>query len=79
MIDGILYGNNISSQNYDKAQQYLKSQIIQPHSLADLKRNANLKLRQLQLARQQGDMEVAAILGYEHQQIVQDIDNYDKQ
>ncbi len=78
MIDGIQYGNNISSRNYDKIQQYLKSQIKQPNSLADLKRNANLKLRQLQLARQQGDMEVAAILAYEHQQIVQDMNNYNK-
>ncbi len=78
MIDGVQYRNNISSQNYDKAQQYLKSQIKQPRNLADLKRNANLKLRQVQLARLHGDFEVAAILAYELQQIVQDINNYYK-
>lgn len=78
MIDGVQYGNNISIQNYDKTQQYLKSQIKQPRNLADLKRNANLKLRQVQLARLHGDFEVAAILAYELQQIVQDINNYYK-
>lgn len=78
MLDGIQYSNNISKRNYDKTQQYLKSQIKQPHSLADLKRNANLKLRQVQLARAQGDLEIAAILAYEHQQIIQDINNYGK-
>lgn len=78
MIDGIQYGNNVSNRNYDKAQQYLKSQIKQPKNLADLKRNANLKLRQVQLARAKGDLEVAAVLAYEYQQIIQDIYNYGK-
>lgn len=78
MLDGIQYSNNISKRNYDKTQQYLKSQIKQPRSLADLKRNANLKLRQVQLARAQGDLEIAAILAYEHQQIIQDINTYGK-
>lgn len=64
--------------NYDKTQEYLKNQIKQPKNLADLKRNANIKLRQVQLARQQGDLEVAAILAYEHQQIINDINNYCK-
>ncbi len=77
-MNGIQAGNNIPNQNYDKTQEYLKSQIKQPKSLADLKRNANLKLRQVQLARAQGNLEVAAILAYEHQQIIQDINNYYK-
>jgi|GEM_PF-3000975 hypothetical protein len=72
MVDSVK--NNIS--HYDMAQQYLKSQINQPKDLADLKRNANIKLRQVQLARAQGDLEVAAVLAYEHQQIVNDINNY---
>lgn len=77
-MNGIQAGNNIPNQNYAKTQEYLKSQIKQPKSLADLKRNANLKLRQVQLARAQGNLEVAAILAYEHQQIIQDINNYYK-
>ena len=43
MVDSVK--NNIS--HYDMAQQYLKSQINQPKDLADLKRNANIKLRQI--------------------------------
>ena len=78
MLGSIQYSNNVSNRNYDKTQQYLKSQIKQPRSLADLKRNANLKLRQVQLARAQGDLEIAAILAYEHQQIIQDINTYGK-
>ncbi len=70
--------NSIQNFNYDKAQQYLSNQIKQPQNLADLKRNANLKMRQVQLARANGDFELASILAYEHQQIVQDINNYYK-
>lgn len=68
--------NNMS--NYDRTQQYLSNQIKQPQNLADLKRNANLKMRQLELARQNGDLDLASRLAYEHQQILQDINNYDK-
>lgn len=70
--------NSIQNFNYDKAQQSLSNQIKQPQNLADLKRNANLKMRQVQLARANGDFELASILAYEHQQIVQDINNYYK-
>ena len=73
----INYGIGISSINYAKAQQYLKNQIKQPQNLADLKRNANIKLRQLELARAKGDFEIASILAYEYQRIVQDINSYD--
>ncbi len=66
----------IQTTNYDKTQMYLKSQIKQPTNLNDLKRNANIKARQVQLARANGDLETAAILAYEHQQIIQDINNY---
>lgn len=66
----------IQTTNYDKIQMYLKSQIKQPKNLNDLKRNANIKARQVQLARANGDLETAAILAYEHQQIIQDINNY---
>lgn len=66
----------IQTTNYDKTQMYLKSQIKQPKNLNDLKRNANIKARQVQLARANGDLETAAILAYEHQQIIQDINNY---
>lgn len=68
--------NNMS--NYDRAQQYLSNQINQPQNLADLKRNANIKMRQVQLARANGDLELASILAYEHQQIINDINNYYK-
>ncbi len=64
--------------NYDKAQEYLKNQIKQPENLADLKRNANFKLRQVELARAHGDLEMASILAYEHQQIIRDIKSYYK-
>lgn len=73
MINNIQHCNNVSNRDYDKIQQFLKSQIKQPQNLADLKRNANLKFQQLQLARAQGDLEIAAILAYEYQQIIQDI------
>lgn len=78
MIKNIQQNNNITKQDYDNAQVYLKNQIKQPKNLADLKRNANIKLRQVQLARNQGDIETAAILAYEYQQIIQDINNYYK-
>ena len=78
MIKNIQQNNNITKQDYDNAQAYLKNQIKQPKNLADLKRNANIKLRQVQLARNQGDIETAAILAYEYQQIIQDINNYSK-
>ncbi len=78
MINNIQYCNNASNRDYDKIQQFLKSQIKQPQNLADLKRNANLKLQQIQLAQSQGDLEVAAILAYEYQQIILDINNYAK-
>ncbi len=78
MIKNIQQNNNITKQDYDNAQAYLKNQIKQPKNLADLKRNANIKLRQVQLARNQGDIETAAILAYEYQQIIQDINNYYK-
>lgn len=78
MIKNIQQNNNIAKQNYDNAQAYLKNQIKQPKNLADLKRNANIKLRQVQLARNQGDIEKAAILAYEYQQIIQDINHYYK-
>lgn len=68
--------NNMS--NYDRTQQYLSNQIKQPQNLADLKRNANLKKRQLELARQNGDLDLASRLAYELQQILQDINNYYK-
>lgn len=68
--------DSIQTTNYDKTQMYLKSQIKQPKNLNDLKRNANIKARQVQLARANGDLETAAILAYEHQQIIQDINNY---
>ncbi len=68
----------IQNFNYDKAQQYLSNQIKQPQNLADLKRNANLKMRQVELARANGDLELASILAYEHQRIIQDINNYYK-
>lgn len=68
--------NNIS--NYDMAQQYLCNQIKQPKNIADLKRNANLKMRQVELARANADLELASILAYEHQLIIQDINNYYK-
>lgn len=78
MIKNIQQNNNIAKQDYDNAQAYLKNQIKQPKNLADLKCNANIKLRQVQLARNQGDIETAAILAYEYQQIIQDINNYYK-
>jgi hypothetical protein len=59
-------------------QQYLHDQIREPKNLADLKRNANIKYRQVQLARNQGDFELASVLAYEHQQIINDINNYYK-
>lgn len=68
--------DSIQTTNYDKTQMYLKSQIKEPKNLNDLKRNANIKARQVQLARANGDLETAAILAYEHQQIIQDINNY---
>ena len=64
--------------NYDKVQQYLSNQIKQPENLHDLKRNANLKAHQAELARANGDLELASILAYEHQRIIQDINNYYK-
>lgn len=64
--------------NYNTVQEYLSSQIKQPQNLADLKRNANIKMRQVQLARVQGDSELASILAYEYQQIVNDVNNYYK-
>lgn len=67
-----------NSSNYQKAQTYLSNQITQPRNLADLKRNANIKYRQVQLARSQGDLDLAATLAYEHQMIIQDINNYYK-
>ncbi len=67
-----------NSSNYERAQQYLSNQIKQPQNLADLKRNANIKLRQVELARANGDLELASILAYEHQRIIQDINNYYK-
>lgn len=78
MIKNIQQNNNISKQDYNEAQVYLKNQIKQPKNLTDLKRNANIKLRQVQLARNQGDIETAAILAYEYQRIIQDINNYYK-
>lgn len=78
MLENLRLNSYLSNQNYDKAQEYLKNQIKQPKNLADLKRNANIKLRQVQLARNQGDIETAAILAYEYQQIIQDINNYYK-
>ncbi len=75
MIEKIQQNNSIARQDYNKSQEYLSNQIKQPKNLADLKRNASIKLRQLQLARQQGDIEKAAILAYEHQQIIRDINN----
>lgn len=68
----------IRTSNYDRMQQYLSNQIKQPQNLTDLKRNANLKMRQVELARANGDLELASILAYEHQQIIQDINNYYK-
>ena len=68
--------DSIQTTNYDKTQMYLKSQIKEPKNLNDLKRNANIKARQIKLARANGDLETAAILAYEHQQIIQDINNY---
>ena len=68
----------IRTSNYDRMQQYLSNQIKQPQNLTDLKRNANLKMRQVELARTNGDLELASILAYEHQQIIQDINNYYK-
>lgn len=64
--------------NYQKTQQCLSEQIVQPKNLTDLKRNANLKMRQVQLARENGDFELASVLAYEHQRILQDINNYYK-
>lgn len=78
MTNNIQCKTELSGQNYDTAQEYLKSQIVQPKNLADLKRNANLKYRQVELARANGDIESAAILAYEHQRILQDINNYNK-
>lgn len=69
---------SVKSSNYDRTQQYLSNQIKQPKNLADLKRNANLKMRQVELARENGDIELASILAYEHQRIIQDINNYYK-
>lgn len=66
----------ISPENYNQAQNYLSEQIKQPKNLADLRRNANLKMRQVQLARSQGDLELAAVLAYEHSRILNDIKNY---
>lgn len=71
--------DSIQNSNYNRAQQYLSNQIKpQAENLADLKRNANLKMRQVELARANGDLELASILAYEHQQIIQDINNYYK-
>lgn len=70
--------DSIQNFNYDKAQLYLRNQIKQPENLADLKRNANLKMQQVKLARANGDLELASILAYEHQRIIQDINNYYK-
>lgn len=70
--------DSIQNSNYDRAQQYFSNQIKQPQNLADLKRNANLKMRQLEFARQNGDLDLASRLAYEYQQILQDINNYDK-
>ncbi len=69
---------NLPYEIYDNAQEILSNQIKQPKDLADLKRNANIKMRQVQLARSQGDLELAATLAYEHQRIIQDINNYYK-
>ena len=68
---------NISvNQNYSYVQDYLSSQIKQPKNLADLKRNANFKRCQLELARENGDLEKASILAYEYEIIMRDINNY---
>ncbi len=70
---------NISvNQNYSYVQDYLSSQIKQPKNLADLKRNANFKRCQLELARENGDLEKASILAYEYERIMRDINNYYK-
>lgn len=69
----------IQNFNYNRAQQYFSNQIKpQAENLADLKRNANLKMRQVELARANNDLELASVLAYEHQQIIQDINNYNK-
>ena len=78
MIKNIQQNNYTAKQKYDETQAYFKNQIKQPKNLADLKRNANIKLYQVKLARNQGDIETAAILAYEYQQIIQDINNYYK-
>lgn len=71
--------DSIQNSNYDRVQQYLSNQIKpQAENLTDLKRNANLKLCQVELARKKGDFNLASKLAYEHQQIVQDINNYNK-
>ena len=70
--------NSSVNQNYSYIQDYLSSQIKQPKDLTDLKRNANLKRSQLELARANGDLEKASILAYEYERILQDIDNYYK-
>lgn len=66
----------VSNDSYSQLQQNLSNQINQPKDLNDLKRNANLKYTQLQMARAQGDFDLASNLAYEHQRILQDIKNY---
>lgn len=68
--------DKVQNNNYNKAQEYLHNQIKQPQNLVDLKRNANIKLRQVELARANGDMERAAILAYEYQRIINDINSF---
>ncbi len=75
-MDRLQQGNNYLSNNYLYAQEYLASEIKQPQNLVDLKRNANLKFCQLELARAKGDLEMASILAYEYERILQDINNY---
>lgn len=77
-MNKIQYDYSSINQNYSYTQDYLASQIQQPKNLTDLKRNANLKLSQLKLARTNGDIEKASILAYEYERILQDIDNYYK-
>lgn len=78
LLKGLQNSNYIRYEAYDNAQNYLSNQIKQPKDLNDLKRNADIKQRQVKLARAQGDLELASILAYEHQSIIQDINTYYK-
>lgn len=67
------YSSKMNPKAYQNHQERLANNIVDPNSVADLRRNAAIKLQQVQLARAQGDFQKAAVLNSEYQAIVQDI------